>query len=723
MNSCLSCDSNKIYLLAKRKDNLDVFRCEKCNMIFVDIIGFKNAYNLTNFYEFNYFEIGRDIGYKGYSDLPISEFYWQEALIKLIENVEGKRILDVGCGMGKLLELLKKKGIDADGIEISKYAWEKGLLKGLNIRHGEIYSIDDNTKYDIITAFDLIEHIPDIYKFLNKVLTLLKDNGVFIFTTPDAEFGIKQKEKWYGFNTSLEHILYFTRENLNFLFKKYFEISPIIYNVTFDKTFNHLIGYIRKSGFIERDEKIRELFENQFNKRFAGLEDVDISVLRKKIDFYPKKAKMQSKWLVVAYYANMDGVSASHHIDDRLPYFKENGIDIYLLSSQEGLRYTDICHIQVPFLLLTPAAMKSYIRDFLKKKIKNKFLRGVLNSIIFFPIFPFYLIEKLLVQILCGIKVDNTWSWCLPASLIGTWLVITKSPSLLYTSGSTINVHLTGLIISYLTKIPWIAEFQDPLIHQHPQRTQRGKRFIQWLEKAICRQANKIIFLTNAARDNTARRIGDSSKLVTIYPGANPHYFSKLRKTNTSDIFNISYFGSLWGTRNLEYFLCGLETLLDNCPHLVDLLRVNIYGNILEKKLEDHIYNFKYKNVVKFLGKLNREDALRAMSESTLLLLIQHRDKVSSETIPLKVYEYLHSGVPIFALVYKNLELKELLEELGHTVVQADDKEAIKNGIEMYVRRWEKDKLQSVALKKSPYSVSNAVERIISLADNIITNT
>jgi hypothetical protein len=99
-----------------------------------------------------------------------------------------------------------------------------------------------------------------------------------------------------------------------------------------------------------------------------------------------------------------------------------------------------------------------------------------------------------------------------------------------------------------------------------------------------------------------------------------------------------------------------------------------------------------------------------------LLLLIQNTDDVSFETIPSKVYEYLHTGRPILALVYRNPELQNMLEELGHIVVQSDDEADIKRGLETYIDQWTKNQ-SPCREQKSPYTVERAVNELISLAN------
>lgn len=421
---------------------------------------------------------------------------------------------------------------------------------------------------------------------------------------------------------------------------------------------------------------------------------------------------MKQKWLIVSYYANVNGRACSHHIDDRIPYFKQK-IDLYLLSSICCSKNKNISHLRVPSI--APSGIIYEVRQFLKQKIKNKFWYKVLSSIIL-PLRPFYFLEKMIFNGLFRFQFDSSWSWALSGLIAGLYIIKKERPSVIYTTGGPISAHMVGLIISKLTKVKWIVEFQDPLFYQYPSINKKDRNkeswFIAWIEKEICRNADKVIFLTKAARDSAERRNGYGYRLVTIYPGADENLFSGMSagkyRINYDEII-ISHFGTLGGTRDLQFFLQGLSLFLNEHPIFINKIKVKIYGSI-GKKEREQIQCFQYKGIVEYLGKVSREEALTRMIESDILLLIQNRSEVSIETIPSKTYEYLHSGRLILALVYRNLELKEMLEKSGHVVVDAANEISIKEGISKCVQ-----KLKDFTPLVSPYSIRNAVNELLLL--------
>jgi SAM-dependent methyltransferase len=103
--------------------------------------------------------------------------------------LEGRRLLDVGAGSGKLVRFLRGRGVDAHGIEPSRPLFDRFLAGDTAFKCamlGELHASDPRT-FDIVTAFDVIEHVPDPPEFLRAVTTFLQPGGMFFASTPDVE--------------------------------------------------------------------------------------------------------------------------------------------------------------------------------------------------------------------------------------------------------------------------------------------------------------------------------------------------------------------------------------------------------------------------------------------------------------------------------------------------------------------------------------------------------
>jgi len=98
------------------------------------------------------------------------------------------KILDIGCGAGKNLEMLESIG-KAHGIDISPEAIKFCQMRKLkNVKLGESESTGfDNHSFDLVTMFDVLEHT-DEEKTLNEVNRILKPQGYLLLTVPAYQF-------------------------------------------------------------------------------------------------------------------------------------------------------------------------------------------------------------------------------------------------------------------------------------------------------------------------------------------------------------------------------------------------------------------------------------------------------------------------------------------------------------------------------------------------------
>jgi glycosyltransferase involved in cell wall biosynthesis len=413
---------------------------------------------------------------------------------------------------------------------------------------------------------------------------------------------------------------------------------------------------------------------------------------------------LKNRWLIISYFANIDAMAPSHHIDNRLPFFKQKGIDINLITSFCGAHYKNFFHVRVPSC--APSGIRYEVRHILRRKTSKRFWFKFWEFILLLPVYPFYFIEKILL------KLDSTWSWFITASIISIIVAIKNKPSIIYSTGGPVSAHIAAKVASSITKIPHIAEFQDPLVHQYAAPSKFERHFIKNVERSILKTATASVFLTQQAATNAFTRNPKSNNTAALYAGAAP--LQKAPHYMKGEMFTIAHFGALGGSRNLGYFFRALDMLFTEYPDLPVHFRLDLYGNN-SRNVSKQIKQFPYTATLRINGKIKWQEARKVMYTTDVLLLIQNTDDVSFETIPSKVYEYLHTGRPIFALLYRNSELRDMLESRGHTVVQADDEEGIKKGLETYIAQWKHNRLQSSA-SESPYTTQNAVDELIRLA-------
>jgi len=141
-------------------------------------------------------------------------------LANIIKRLHGvRRILDVGCGTGILVDILSRNGFKVTGIDSSPEAIEFAKKNKLgNFELSSIESFNYQGKFDLIVAAQLIEHMRYPEEFLKKINNLLIKSGYLILETPNLN-SWSQKSFWRrrigGMHYGLDHRICYTRRGLN----------------------------------------------------------------------------------------------------------------------------------------------------------------------------------------------------------------------------------------------------------------------------------------------------------------------------------------------------------------------------------------------------------------------------------------------------------------------------------------------------------------------------
>jgi len=125
-------------------------------------------------------------------------------------------VLDIGCGGGKWVRFLRRQGVDAFGVEPSSAIYER-FLRGepdvFKLADIEELAYADN-RYAVITAFDVLEYVPQPGAFLDALVQLLSPSGHLFISTPDAGSVTARLMRRYWHHYNQFHLSVFSEKGL-----------------------------------------------------------------------------------------------------------------------------------------------------------------------------------------------------------------------------------------------------------------------------------------------------------------------------------------------------------------------------------------------------------------------------------------------------------------------------------------------------------------------------
>jgi len=221
---CPSCKNTnfKNYLICSDHsvsgESFALSKCTKCELVFTNPRPDEEA--LPKYYESKEY-ISHTNKANSFINLiyKIARHFTIRSKIKLINSYHNKgTILDYGCGTGHFLKSCESKGWTTYGYEPDKNARAIAESNGLHI----IEKIKKtNAKYDIITAWHVIEHVSDLRKTIKKLRSALNENGHLIIAVPNIESYDARyyKENWAAYDVP-RHLYHFNQKSFGKLIAK-----------------------------------------------------------------------------------------------------------------------------------------------------------------------------------------------------------------------------------------------------------------------------------------------------------------------------------------------------------------------------------------------------------------------------------------------------------------------------------------------------------------------
>lgn len=177
--SCPVCGSGKRSFLLLKSGG-EYHKCDECTMVYLDPV--LTDENLDRYYR-------KNLVIQAKAHEEESDFYcaiYSEGIRVLRSAGASGRLLDVGCSGGTFMSLARNAGFDVVGIELNAAEVAIARQKSLDVREVTLEQLDFDEKFDVITLWDVFEHIKNPHSFLSTLRTRTSPGGLIFMQIPSS---------------------------------------------------------------------------------------------------------------------------------------------------------------------------------------------------------------------------------------------------------------------------------------------------------------------------------------------------------------------------------------------------------------------------------------------------------------------------------------------------------------------------------------------------------
>ena len=201
--------------LVLKKGGYTLVRCAACTTLHVSPIP-SDDFLAAHYQAGEYFEGDSSQGYRSYADM-------RKALVphfkRRIEQLEAElpsrgSLLDYGCAAGYFLEAARQNGWQISGVELAD-AMARQAERSLGIPIAHTLAELPEARFDVVTLWEVIEHLPRPVEVMRQLLERLRPGGALMLSTPNTGHwqAVNEPEAWVSYRPP-SHLLYFTRSTL-----------------------------------------------------------------------------------------------------------------------------------------------------------------------------------------------------------------------------------------------------------------------------------------------------------------------------------------------------------------------------------------------------------------------------------------------------------------------------------------------------------------------------
>ncbi len=155
-----------------------------CNKKELSSINYDEVYTYQEYQDDQFYLLDQTASWYEFAEYPTYKPFFSQ-----VKQIPHGKLLDIGCGVGRFCRAAYAKNWDVKGIDVSAIA----VAKGQQTAPFPIFNttVDDYLKsgeqFDVVTAFEVLEHLQDPLDFLCNAAKLVKKGGTFFCTVPNID--------------------------------------------------------------------------------------------------------------------------------------------------------------------------------------------------------------------------------------------------------------------------------------------------------------------------------------------------------------------------------------------------------------------------------------------------------------------------------------------------------------------------------------------------------
>jgi glycosyltransferase involved in cell wall biosynthesis len=265
---------------------------------------------------------------------------------------------------------------------------------------------------------------------------------------------------------------------------------------------------------------------------------------------------------------------------------------------------------------------------------------------------------------------DDRLPWVAHALAEAEAVLEERRISVILSTSPPIATHLVARKLKHRHRIPWVADFRDPL-QGNPFRSRKWPfPYDAILERRLFRSADALIANTDSVAEMWRGRHGKlAEKTSVLWNGFDPDDRVDVVPETPGGCRVLSHVGSLYGGRHPGRILTSIRRLIDVGKLLPDRIMVRLVGPYDNQCLRG---NESVMDALRALGcldcdgkQVSKAEARHAGAQSDYLLLLDLNEHDADLQVPAKLFEYIQFGRPILALTRRDSPTDRILRRSG----------------------------------------------------------